>query len=76
MLEGRCPRCSTQYRGWALGNPRGQTCPKCGVALEITEDGHTYKGYSPFTADKYVIKSPGDAPATTEKGEDSSVEKD
>ncbi len=76
MLEGRCPRCGTIYRGWALRNPRGQSCPRCGAALEITEDGHTYKGYSPFTADEYVIKSPDDAPAAAEKDEDKSGEKD
>ena len=51
MLEGKCPKCGVHYTGWALRNPRYQSCTYCGAALEITEDGRRVSpGYSPFTA--------------------------
>jgi hypothetical protein len=41
-----------------LRNPRHQTCPNCGSALEITDsDGTIFEGYSPFTADEYFFES-------------------
>ena len=53
MPRGRCPKCGFEYRGWALHNPRHQTCPKCGEALIITDsDGTIFQGYSPFEAEK------------------------
>ena len=59
MLEGKCPKCGRQFCGWALLQPRNQSCDKCGVSLLITEDGKTFfKGYSPFNADKISIDSP------------------
>ncbi len=59
MLEGRCPKCGYRCYGWVLRFPRNQSCPKCGTALEIYEEGkHVSKGYSPFTADKYIIYLP------------------
>ena len=58
MLEGKCPKCGFYRIGWALRNPRHQTCPKCGVGLEIT-DGHTVStGYSPFTAESSFVDTP------------------
>ena len=68
MLEGRCPECGIHYYGWALRNPRYQTCSKCGIALEITEEGRrVFKGYSPFTAERYIIDAPTNAPPPDEK---------
>ncbi len=59
MLEGKCPKCGYRRIGWALRFPRHQTCPRCGIGLEITEDGRNFfTGYSPFTADKYSIDLP------------------
>ncbi|HEY92751.1 MAG TPA: hypothetical protein G4O17_03290 [Dehalococcoidia bacterium] len=59
MLEGICPKCGTRFIGWALLNPRHQTCPRCGSGLEITEDGKMIgTGYSPFTAEKYYLDTP------------------
>ena len=59
MIEGICPKCGRRYYGWALLQPRNQSCPKCGVGLLITEDGKkTSQGYSPFTAEEYKFKSP------------------
>ena len=59
MLEGKCPECGYYCAGWALRFPRHQTCPRCGIGLEITDDGrNVIKGYSPFTADKYSIGLP------------------
>jgi hypothetical protein len=56
-LEGKCPRCGSHYCGWALQSQRNQTCEHCGVALKITDGrGNTFSGYSPFTAEKYVLK--------------------
>ncbi len=64
MLEGRCPKCGTRRVGWALRFPRYQSCPQCGTGLEITENGQPIgQGYSPFTADEYVIKPRSEAPA-------------
>jgi len=68
MLEGKCPKCGTCYFGWALRLPRHQTCPKCGVGLEITEDGHLVsKGYSPFTAERHLVNPPTNVPPLEEK---------
>ena len=59
MIEGKCPKCGRRFYGWALLQPRNQSCGKCGASLLITEDGKTFfKGYSPFNADKISIDSP------------------
>ena len=57
MLEAKCPSCSQHYYGFALANPRYQTCVKCGVALEITDGSNTFKGFSPFAAKDYLADS-------------------
>ena len=63
MLEGKCPKCGYYCAGWALQFPRHQTCSRCGIGLEITEDGrNVFTGYSPFTADKYSIDLPDNVP--------------
>jgi hypothetical protein len=50
--------------------PRNQSCPKCGVALDIYEEGKRIsRGYSPFTADKYVI----DLPPASEPARDKEI---
>jgi len=68
VLEGRCPKCGYRCYGWVLRFPRNQSCPKCGTALEIYEEGrHVSKGYSPFTADKYVIDLPANAKPPKDK---------
>ena len=55
---GFCPKCGIKRKGHALRIPRYQTCPKCGVGLEITEDGkYIGSGFSPFTADEINTKS-------------------
>lgn len=57
MLEGICPKCGIHRYGWALLNPRYQTCPKCGAGLDILEDGRKVaKGFSPFTAERMDFK--------------------
>ena len=76
MLEGKCPKCGAQYYGWALRWPRHQTCGKCGVGLEITMDGKVFTGYSPFTAEEYIIKPPGKASSPEEAKEDTGIEKE
>ena len=64
MLEGTCPKCSYHLIGWALRFPRYQTCPRCGVGLEIMEDEKIVStGYSPFTAEKYFLNLPPNVPA-------------
>ena len=71
MLEGKCPKCGAHYYGWSLRFPRNQTCPKCGVGLEITEDGQKVgTGYSPFTAEEYTINPPAEVPASESKKKD------
>ena len=68
MLEGKCPKCGSRYFGWALRLPRHQTCPKCGVGLDIIEDGRAVStGYSPFTAERYLVNPPADVPPVEEK---------
>jgi hypothetical protein len=72
MLEGKCPKCGIRRVGWALRYPRYQTCPNCGIGLEITEDGHLIsKGYSPFTAEEYIINQPNEISTTLEEEKDS-----
>ncbi|MDD5083006.1 MAG: hypothetical protein PHU08_06495 [Dehalococcoidales bacterium] len=59
MIEGKCTKCGTNCVGWALLLPRHQSCPRCGAPLEISDDGRSLgKGYSPFTAERYIIKLP------------------
>jgi len=72
MLEGRCPKCGTRHVGWALHFERYQACPGCGTGLDIYENGKlTAKGYSPFTAEEYVLKPPSAIPAAgEERGDD------
>jgi hypothetical protein len=54
--------------GWALHFERYQACPLCGTGLDIFENGKLVaKGYSPFTAEKYVIRPPFTIPAATEQ---------
>ena len=72
MLEGKCLKCGTHRIGWALLNPRHQTCPKCGAGLEITKDGRPVsRGYSPFTAERYLINPPTNVPPSHDKQEES-----
>jgi len=73
MLEGKCPKCGIHHYGWALLNPRYQTCPKCGSGLEILEDGRKIaKGFSPFTAKRIDVKRHADSypPRSKNKKED------
>jgi len=73
MIEGKCSRCSIYRYGWALLNPRYQTCPKCGAGLDIFKDGHLVsKGFSPFTADRLDIDQSADtsSPHNKNKHED------
>ena len=56
MLEGICDKCGARYYGWALQFRRNQSCPKCGGALYIYQDGQLIaKGYPLFTAEKFSI---------------------
>jgi len=62
MIEGKCPKCGVSYFGWSLRFPRNQSCPHCGAALKIYENGKLVsEGYSPFTADKYSLNLPSNA---------------
>jgi DNA-directed RNA polymerase subunit RPC12/RpoP len=57
MLEGRCPKCGKHYYGWALRNPKYQTCPNCGIELQIKEsNGTVSEGYSPPIIDTGLLK--------------------
>jgi transcription initiation factor IIE alpha subunit len=57
MLEGKCPKCGMVRYGWALLNPRHQTCSACGIGLEIYENGQKIlKGFSPFESDRIDIR--------------------
>lgn len=39
MLTGKCPKCGTEYFGWALLDTKHTNCSCCGAQLEITRDG-------------------------------------
>ncbi len=74
VLEGKCPKCGFHRMGWALRNPRHQTCHKCGVELEITEDGRrVLEGYSPFTAERYSINPPTDVSPSPSREQEEDV---
>jgi hypothetical protein len=74
MLEGKCPKCGTDYHGWALLNPRHQSCPRCGVGLEITEGSHRVSGgYSPFGAERYFVIRPDNMPLSQDEDSSSQV---
>jgi len=65
MIEGKCSRCGTHRFGWALLNPRYQTCPVCGGGLDIYKDGALItKGFSPFSADRMDTKPQPETPPT------------
>jgi len=51
-----CPKCGSQHHGWALMNPRHQTCPRCGTGLKVSVNGQAFEGYSPFNAEILVAK--------------------
>ena len=58
MIEGKYPKCGKQFFGWSLQNPRNQSCSNCGSGLLILEDGKLLvRGYSPFAAPEYKLKS-------------------
>ena len=72
ILEGKCQKCGYHSAGWALRFPRNQTCPRCGVGLEITDGTRRIvTGYSPFTADEYQIEQPSKTPAEHDKAKKS-----
>lgn len=74
MFEGTCPKCGRRYYGWALLQPRNQSCPKCGVGLLITEEGKkAVQGYSPFTAEEYKISLPPGTVPDSERTKDATV---
>ena len=71
MIEAKCPKCGAYYCGWALLNPQHQMCSKCGTALDVYQNGLIiFKGYSPFTAEKYTISPPDNAPPSKQKKKD------
>ena len=64
MIEGKCPKCGTLRYGWALLNPRYQTCSTCGCGLDIYKDGRlVIKGFSPFTAERLDAEENIDTPS-------------
>ena len=68
MIEGKCPKCGYYCLGWALLNPRHQTCPKCGTGLEIIEGSRKIiTGYSPFSAERYFLNAARDSEAADDK---------
>jgi len=71
MIEGKCPKCGQRYFGWALRQPRNQSCAKCGTGLLINEGGlKTIEGYSPFTAEEYKFPSPHKTTSDSESEKD------
>lgn len=69
-MEGRCPRCGARYYGWALSSPRNQMCERCGVGLDILDDGgNSFTGYSPFSALEYELRHP-DYASSPEEGKE------
>jgi ribosomal protein S27AE len=74
MIEGVCPKCGQRCYGWALLQPRNQSCSNCGVGLLITEDGKkAIQGYSPFTAEEYKINLPPRMMTDTDRTKDSNI---
>jgi ribosomal protein S27AE len=74
MIEGVCPKCGQRCYGWALLQPRNQSCSNCGVGLLITEDGKkAIQGYSPFTAEEYKINLPPRMMTDTDRTKDSTI---
>jgi len=68
MIEGKCPKCGYYRVGWALLNPRHQTCTKCGTGLGISDGGRKIiTGYSPFSAERYSLNLPSGAKAGDDK---------
>ena len=76
IIVGKCPKCGTHRIGFALLNPRHQTCPNCGAGLEIANGARKVsKGYSPFTAERYLISPPRNVPSADDKEQNSHLGK-
>lgn len=74
MIEGKCTKCGRRYYGWILLQARNQICTACGEELLITEDGiRVIKGYSPFTAEEYKLKTPDSISSDPHKAHDTTV---
>jgi hypothetical protein len=70
-LEGICLKCGTHRIGNALRFPQHQVCPMCGTGLTIIESGRrTGTGFSPFTAEKYVLNPNEKAPKSEGQSEE------
>ena len=67
MPDAECPKCRARQYGWALLNPRHQICPKCGAKLKITVSGQTFEGYSPFEAQRLIVRADGKAASPPDK---------
>ena len=72
--QADCPKCATHLIGWALRNPRHETCPKCGARLEVTDGGRRVTtGYSPLTTERHRINLPSNIPPINRKQKDNHV---
>ena len=68
MVEGKCPKCGAYRIGWALLNPKYQMCPNCGEGLVISIGGRPIaKGYSPFTAQEYIVDPSAKPPSPKDR---------
>ncbi len=61
MIEAKCPKCRKKFFGWALAQPKHQTCDDCGATLVIRRDAYGFKGYSLFQAQRYHVNPRIDA---------------
>lgn len=54
MPEGKCPQCGASFTGWALIDSQYQTCPNCGIKLEIINNNRTTKKLTKTPIDEPV----------------------
>jgi hypothetical protein len=75
--ESTCSKCGTRRIGWALRNPRYQTCPKCGAALEIKDSGgRVSTGHSPFIVHEHLIDRQTDVSPSCDTKQENCVDRE
>lgn len=67
-MEAKCPKCGTNYHGWALRKRQHQFCARCGAELKIKNNRGLSipKGLSPTGGEVSITNSTSSAKSSSE----------